>query len=204
MKRTAVIVGILVVAAAAAGSGLLVARFGEARGFPVSQLKEGVNPATLQITPMFVVRRGGSAFALRPFAPDSQTPVGWCGGQGFFEDPTTGSKWDGDGRYLAGPALRGLDHLRSKIVNGVLQVAPGEVDLGDPRSSYRPAKDLHLYAALTERLDTRRCHCSTTFLDRFGREQPEMDAFAWVPFHEVPTRCAKSLPPPCPTSCARR
>ncbi len=142
MKRAAVIAGILVVAAAAAGSGLLVARFGEARGFPVSQLKEGVNPATLQITPMFVVRHGGSAFALRPFAPDSQTPVGWCGGQGFFEDPATGSKWDGDGRYLAGPALRGLDHLRSKIVNGVLQVAPGEVDLGDPRAAYRPATDL--------------------------------------------------------------
>jgi len=142
VKRALVIVGVLVVAVAAAVSGLLVARFSEARGFPISQLREGVNPATLQITPMFVVRHGGSAFALRPFAPDSQTPVGWCRGQGFFEDPATGSKWDEEGRYLAGPALRGLDRLRSKIVLGVLQVAPGEVDLGSPRAAYRPATDL--------------------------------------------------------------
>jgi 8-oxo-dGTP pyrophosphatase MutT (NUDIX family) len=61
------------------------------------------------------------------------------------------------------------------------------------RFHYRPAKDLQLYAALVERVDAQRCHCSTQFRDRFGRERPEMDDFAWVPFGAVATRCAKSM-----------
>jgi hypothetical protein len=132
----------LVVAVAAAGSGLLVARFGGARGFPVDQLREGVNPAALQITPMFVIRHGESAFALRPFAPDGTMAVAWCPSQGFFEDPVTGSKFDPDGRYLAGPASRGLDRMASRVVNGVLQVAPGETVPGPPRPAEVSATSL--------------------------------------------------------------
>jgi putative (di)nucleoside polyphosphate hydrolase len=59
--------------------------------------------------------------------------------------------------------------------------------------AYRPAKDLHLFAVLIERVDTVRCRCSTHFRDRFGRDRPEMDAFAWVPFADVPGRSAKSM-----------
>jgi hypothetical protein len=132
----------LVVALAAGGSGLLVARFGGARGYPVDQLLEGVNPATLQITPMFVIRHGERAFALRPFAPDGTTAVAWCPSQGFFEDPVTGSKFDPDGRYLAGPAPRGLDRIASRVVDGVLQVAPGETVPGPPRQAAVPATSL--------------------------------------------------------------
>jgi 8-oxo-dGTP pyrophosphatase MutT (NUDIX family) len=69
--------------------------------------------------------------------------------------------------------------------------ADAVLELG--RFRYRPAKDLQLYAVLVEPVDAKRCHCSTTFRDRFGREQPEMDDFAWVPFSAVTTRCAKSM-----------
>jgi len=82
--------------------------------------------------------------------------------------------------------------LREAAEECGLVFAPDELlELG--RFLYRPGKDLHLYAALTEALDVARCRCSTHFRDRFGRDLPEMDAFAWVPFDEVPARCAKSL-----------
>ena len=73
-----------------------------------------------------------------------------------------------------------------------LQLNPGDLhELG--RFSYRPGKDLLLYAVLLERLDTRLFSCSSQYRDQQGRMRPEMDAFRWTPFAEVPTRCAKSL-----------
>ena len=65
------------------------------------------------------------------------------------------------------------------------------LDLGE--RAYRPGKRLHLFATLSERIDTARCRCSTHFVDRFGRSRPEMDGFAWVEFEEVPERVGKSL-----------
>ena len=59
--------------------------------------------------------------------------------------------------------------------------------------AYRPAKDLVLHAVLIERIDTARCACSSTFVDRFGRVRPEMDDFRWTPFADVGARCAKSM-----------
>ena len=138
-SRPALIVGAAVVALAAAGSGLLVARLGGARGYPVSSLHQGVTAANLQITPVFVVRTGEDILVLRPFAPDGSVPVGWCRGQGFFEDPVTGSKYDERGVYLAGPPTRGLDRVSSKVVRGVLQIAPGSVRAGPPPGQALPA-----------------------------------------------------------------
>jgi 8-oxo-dGTP pyrophosphatase MutT (NUDIX family) len=59
--------------------------------------------------------------------------------------------------------------------------------------SYRPGKDLHLYAALVQRFDTHRCVCRSTFRDRWWRWQPEMDGFEWTAFHAVPQRCGGNL-----------
>lgn len=82
--------------------------------------------------------------------------------------------------------------IRETAEECALVFDPAELlELG--RFHYRPAKDLHLYAALVERIDTGPCNCSTLFRDRFGRERPEMDAFEWVPFAQVATRCAKSM-----------
>jgi putative (di)nucleoside polyphosphate hydrolase len=65
------------------------------------------------------------------------------------------------------------------------------LDLG--HLAYRPAKDLHLYAALIDRIDPGRLACSSRFVDARGRTLPEMDAFAWTPFDDVPQRCAKNM-----------
>ena len=65
------------------------------------------------------------------------------------------------------------------------------LDLGMFR--YRPHKDLHLFAVLIERTDLEGLHCRSEFRDFRGRLQPEVDAFAWTPFHRVTASCAPSL-----------
>jgi hypothetical protein len=141
-KKVLLAAGVGVLAVGAAAAGLLVARTGSARGFPVGDLRGGVTAATLQVSPTFVYKAGARVIVFRPFAPDSPIPVGWCSSQGFFEDPETGSKFGPDGRYLAGPATRGLDRLRSTVVDGVLQVAPGDVTDGPARGAEVPATSL--------------------------------------------------------------
>jgi putative (di)nucleoside polyphosphate hydrolase len=82
--------------------------------------------------------------------------------------------------------------LRETREETALQLdAASLLDLG--RFAYRRGKDLHLYAALIERIDTRQCVCSTTFRDAQGRVRPEMDAFEWVAFAHVAQRCGKSM-----------
>jgi 8-oxo-dGTP pyrophosphatase MutT (NUDIX family) len=61
------------------------------------------------------------------------------------------------------------------------------------RFRYRPDKDLELHAVLVERFDPARCRCASTFVDRFGRVRPEMDAFRWTPFGEIGARCAANM-----------
>jgi 8-oxo-dGTP pyrophosphatase MutT (NUDIX family) len=65
------------------------------------------------------------------------------------------------------------------------------LDLGQHR--YRPTKDLHLFALLTERFDAAQCHCHSHYTDGLGRRRPEMDGFAWTPFDRVQRRCARHL-----------
>ena len=59
--------------------------------------------------------------------------------------------------------------------------------------SYRPEKDLQLYASLIERIDPSQCRCTSFFRDAHGQLRPEMDAFMWVAFDDVPKRCARSM-----------
>ena len=61
------------------------------------------------------------------------------------------------------------------------------------RFAYRPAKDLHLFAALVDGIDARDCHCSSHFNDHWGRRRPEMDAFEWTAFARVHRRCARRM-----------
>lgn len=132
-KRALLAGAVILLAAGAASAGLMVARTGNARGYPIEDLHQGVSAATLQVTPAFVYRHGSSVVVLRPFAPDSTVAVAWCPKQGFFEDPSTGSKFRPDGSYLAGPAERGLDRIKATEVDGVLQIAPGATIEGRKR-----------------------------------------------------------------------
>ena len=65
------------------------------------------------------------------------------------------------------------------------------LDLG--RRSYRPRKDLHLFAVLTDRFDSASCHCDSHFTDAWGRDRPEMDGFEWTPFQRIHRRCARHM-----------
>lgn len=65
------------------------------------------------------------------------------------------------------------------------------LDLG--AMSYRPRKDLHLFALLVERFDVAICHCDTHYIDHFGRYRPEMDGYEWVRFDRVHRRCARHM-----------
>ncbi|MED5622079.1 NUDIX domain-containing protein [Ideonella sp. BN130291] len=82
--------------------------------------------------------------------------------------------------------------LRETSEETSLHFEPAQLlDLG--RFLYRPGKDLYLFAALTERVDTGRLVCRSHFVDHWGRSRPEMDGFAWTRFADVPQRCAKSM-----------
>jgi 8-oxo-dGTP pyrophosphatase MutT (NUDIX family) len=82
--------------------------------------------------------------------------------------------------------------IRETAEEAGLHFEPDELlDLG--HFSYRPAKDLHLYAALRERIDTRQCRCSSHYTDLWGRRRPEMDAYEWIAFERVHRRCARRM-----------
>lgn len=105
---------------------------------------------------------------------------------------TGGSYWDiPKGAIEAGESALQTALRETAEECGLVFDADDLLDLGLMR--YRPAKDLHLFGALTGPVDASRCRCSTRFRDRFGRERLEMDDFEWVGFAEVPRRCAKSM-----------
>jgi 8-oxo-dGTP pyrophosphatase MutT (NUDIX family) len=82
--------------------------------------------------------------------------------------------------------------LRETAEECGLRFDPHELlELG--RHAYRPAKDLHLFAALVDGIDARDCRCSSHFNDRWGRRRPEMDAFEWTAFARVHRRCARRM-----------
>lgn len=74
---------------------------------------------------------------------------------------------------------------------GLVFKAADLLDLG--HFAYRPAKDLHLYAALSERFDAGDCRCASHFTDLWGRRRLEMDGFEWTAFERVHRRCARRM-----------
>jgi putative (di)nucleoside polyphosphate hydrolase len=75
---------------------------------------------------------------------------------------------------------------------GLRLVAETLFDLG--RHAYTAKKDLHLFACLSERLDTRALHCESCFVERgSGRARPEMDGFGWFGFDRIAAMCTPKL-----------
>ena len=64
-------------------------------------------------------------------------------------------------------------------------------DLG--RMRYMARKDLHLFAALVQRINPATLHCDSHYTDSWGRSRPEMDGFEWTPFDRVQRRCARHM-----------
>ena len=62
------------------------------------------------------------------------------------------------------------------------------------RFAYTDKKDLHLFAAASERVDPRVLCCESTFVERgSGRRLPEMDAFGWFAIDRLQSLCTPRL-----------
>jgi len=74
-------------------------------------------------------------------SPQNGEQVVYCPSSTWFEDPAHGSKFDHLGRYVFGPAPRGLARLATLVQDGVVWVDPHQITLGAPRGShqFRPA-----------------------------------------------------------------
>ena len=103
-----------------------------------------------------------------------------------------GARWD---------IPKGIAEADETPITAALREAGEETGLRLPpdgllevgRFSYLPGKDLALFAAIVDDLDPSMCVCTSYFCDVRGRQRPELDAFAWVPWDEVPRRCGRSL-----------
>ena len=82
-----------------------------------------------------------------------------------------------------------LRELREE--SGLTPQSTDLMDLG--RFDYLPRKELHLFAMTSDRLAISSLNCTSTFVDRFGRRRPGMDAFDWMLFDQVPQRCGKGM-----------
>jgi 8-oxo-dGTP pyrophosphatase MutT (NUDIX family) len=66
------------------------------------------------------------------------------------------------------------------------------VDLG--RFAYTGKKDLHLFAAPSERVDPLALCCESTFVERgSSRRLPEMDGFGWFAIDRLPELCTARM-----------
>jgi len=74
---------------------------------------------------------------------------------------------------------------------GLLVPEAALTDLG--RQPYTARKDLHLFALLVQPVDTAHCVCRSLFRSPHGVLLPEMDAFAWVPFDGIASRCRPAM-----------
>ncbi|HZF78459.1 MAG TPA: NUDIX domain-containing protein [Rubrivivax sp.] len=70
---------------------------------------------------------------------------------------------------------------------------PGDALVEVGRFSYVRGKDLALFGAVVEGLDSADCVCTSHFRDSKGRSRPEMDAFRWVAWDQVPRHCGRSM-----------
>lgn len=87
-------------------------------------------------TRSFLIGREGKVLAFSAVSPHSPHPgesFTYCPSSGQFEGPH-GEKWDWQGRYVGGPAPRGLDRMDSKVENGEVFVDPDAIHRGPSRA----------------------------------------------------------------------
>jgi nitrite reductase/ring-hydroxylating ferredoxin subunit len=79
-----------------------------------------------------------SPLALYARSPHLGERVRYCASSGWFEDRAHGAMFDGLGRYVLGPAPRGLDRFEARVIDGDVWVDTANVMLGPPRGSGDP------------------------------------------------------------------
>jgi Rieske Fe-S protein len=76
--------------------------------------------------------------ALYARSPHLGEAVRYCASSGWFEEQAHGSMFDGLGRYVLGPAPRGLDRFGVRVIDGSVWVDTSNLMLGPPRGSGDP------------------------------------------------------------------
>ena len=88
---------------------------------------------------VFVVHTARGPLALRAVATHlGWEPVAYCRSSSTFEEYLHGSKWTRDGRYLDGPAARGLDRVGLRVNGDLVEINPEIVTEGPPRATGPP------------------------------------------------------------------
>lgn len=77
--------------------------------------------------------------ALHARSPHLGEWIRYCASSGWFEDRAHGAMFDGLGRYVLGPAPRGLDRFEVRVIAGNVWVDTASLMLGPPRGP----RDLH-------------------------------------------------------------
>lgn len=81
----------------------------------------------------FVVATPHGPIALYARSPHLGEPVTYCPSSGWFEDQAHGAMFDGLGRYVLGPAPRGLDRFQVRVTGDDVWIDPTNLHLGPPR-----------------------------------------------------------------------
>ncbi len=142
------IVGLLAVITVVAG--IIVPRLWTSEGAPgpewvrVGSLQEVRTKGVMFLSELrayIVSDPPGTPIALEARSPHLGEPVVYCQSSMWFEEPAHGAKFDRLGRYVLGPAPRGLDRLATIVQEGVVWVNPNEITLGPARGEHdlRPA-----------------------------------------------------------------
>lgn len=83
--------------------------------------------------PAYVVDRRSGPIALLARSPQNGEPVRYCSSSGWFEDHRHGSMFDGLGRYVLGPAPRGLGRFEIHVIDNEVWIDTTELFIGQDR-----------------------------------------------------------------------
>lgn len=73
--------------------------------------------------------------ALFARSPHLGERVSYCASSGWFEERAHGAMFDGLGRYVLGPAPRGLDRFQAQVIDGDVWIDTANLMLGPPRGT---------------------------------------------------------------------
>ncbi len=105
---------------------------------PLQAVHEGVSLHRADGVQVFLLRRGHSVRAFLNRSPHLGEPLWYCVREGVFVSPAHGELFDAAGRYVDGPAPRGLDRVQVRVEGDDVLVNPRVVERGAPVSHGEP------------------------------------------------------------------